>query len=120
MVPLHHRTRLTKSGENSPPVPPPPTAKGGRGGEDTPFENCAKKRRVGTTNSTLYALFCTVVTSVTAPLEIGGSTDKDGERKPAPVTVKIEGAERGKEEGTVPAENTTAQEQMACHAGGAC
>ena len=32
--------------------------------------------------------FCTIVTSVTSPRAIGGSTDKDGERKTAPVTVK--------------------------------
>ena len=32
MVPLYHRTKLTESGEKSPPVPPPPTTKGeGRG-----------------------------------------------------------------------------------------
>ena len=60
------------------------------------------------------------MTSVTAPLAIGGSTDKDGERKPAPVTFNIEGAERGKEQGTAPAANTTAPAQLVCHAGGAC
>ena len=60
------------------------------------------------------------MTSVTAPLEIGGGTDEDGGRKPAPVAVKIEGAERGKEEGTAPAANTTAPAQLACHVCGAC
>ena len=99
------------------PRSPPPIAKGG---EDTPFENCVKKRRVGTTNATLYAPFYTVVTSVTSPLAKGGSTDEDGERKPAPVTVKIEGSERGEEEGTASAANTTAPAQLSCHDGGAC
>ena len=117
MVPLHHRTTLTKSGEESPPRSSPPTAKGGGGGEDTPFENCAKKRRVGTTNANIYTPFCTDVTSVIAPLEIEGHTDEDGETKPAPITVKIEGAERGKDEGTEPAATTTAPAQLACHAG---
>ena len=60
------------------------------------------------------------LTSVISPVEIEGHTDKDGKRKPAPVTVKIEGAERGKEEGTAPAANTMAPAQLACHAGGAC
>ena len=60
------------------------------------------------------------VTSVIAPLAIEGRTDKDGERKPLPVTVKIEGSERGKEEGTAPAATTTAPAQLACHAGGSC
>ena len=93
MVPLHHWKKLKKSGEGSPPVPPPPPQRGG--GEDTPFKNCAKKRREGTKNATLYAPFCTVVTSVTAPLTLRGSTDEDGERKPAPVTVNKKGAEKG-------------------------
>ena len=118
MVALHHWTRLTKSGKNSSPVPPPPPQRGG--GEDTPFENCAKKRRVGTTDATLYATFCMVVTSVTAPLEIGGSTDKYGKWKLVPLTMKIEGSERGKEKGTAPAANTTAPAQLACRASGAC
>ena len=95
MVPLHHRTKLTKSGENSPPVPPPPPQRGG--GEDNPFENCAQKRRVGTTNANLYTPFCTDVTSLCFPLAIEGHTDEDGKTKPAPITVKIEEAERGKE-----------------------
>ena len=118
MVPFYHRTALTKSGDESPPVPPPPTAKG-EGGEDTPFENSAKKRRVGTTNANLYTPFCTDVTSVIAPLTIEGHTDKDGEIKPAPITVKIERAERGKEEGTAPATTTMAPALLVCHAGGA-
>ena len=90
MFPLHHRTRLTKLGENSPPVPPPLPQR--EGGEDTTIENCAKKRRVGTTNATLHAPFCTVVTSVTALLEIGGIIDEDGKRKPAPIVVTLVGA----------------------------
>ena len=60
------------------------------------------------------------MTSVIAPLAIEGHTDEDGKIKSAPITVKIEGAERGKEEGTVPAANTTESAQLACHAGGAC
>ena len=60
------------------------------------------------------------MTSATAPLAIGRITEEDGEQKPAPVTVNIEGSERGKEEGMVPAENTMAPAQLACHAGGAC
>ena len=40
MVPLHHRTKYTESGEKSPPVPPPPPQRGK--GEDAPFKNCAK------------------------------------------------------------------------------
>ena len=119
MVPLHHWITLTKSGEESPPVPPPPTAKGG-GGEDTLFKNCAKKRRVGTTKANLYTPFFTDMTSLCAPLEIEGHTYEDGETKPAPATVNIEGAERGKEKGTAPATATTAPEQPACLAGGAC
>ena len=83
-----------------------PTAKGG--GEDIPFENCTKKRRVGTTNASLYTPFCTDVTSVIAPIAIEEHTDEDGKTKPAPVMVKIEGAERGKKEGTAPAATTTA------------
>ena len=94
MVPLHHRTKLTESGEESPPVPPPPPQRGGV--EDTPFTNCAKKQRVGTTNTNLYTPFCTDVMSVIAPLAIEGRTDEGGERKPASVTVKIEGSEMGK------------------------
>ena len=97
--------------------PPPPTPKGG---EYPTFENCAKKRRVGTTNANLYTPFCTVVTSATSPLAIGGIKDDDGKQKPAPVPVKIEGLEEGKEEGTASAANTTAPAQLACHAGGAC
>ena len=61
--------------------------------------------------------FYTDVTSVISPLSIEGSTDEDGETKPAPVTVKIEGAERGKKGGTAPAAKTTAPAQLACHAG---
>ena len=70
--------------------------------------------------SNLYAPFCVFVTSATTPLAIGGVTDEDGEQKPAPVLVKLEGSEGGKEEGTAPAANTTAPAQLACHAGGAC
>ena len=58
------------------------------------------------------------MTSVTASLAIGGSTDEDGKLKPASVTVKVEGSERGKEEETAPAANTTEPAQLACHAGG--
>ena len=54
-----------------------------------------------------------------ALLAIEGCTDEDGKRKPAPVTVKIKGAERGKEEETAPAATTTEPAQLACHAGGA-
>ena len=96
----------------------PPTAKGGD--ENTSFKNCAKKRRVGTTNANLYTPFCTNVTPLYAPIEIEGHTDKDGKTKPVPATVKIEEAERGKEKGTAPAATTTAPEQPACLAGGAC
>ena len=94
MVPLHHRTKLTESGEESPPVPPPPHRKGGWG-EDAPFKNCAKKLCVGTTNAILYTPFCTDVTSLCAPLAIEGHTDGDGDTKPAPVVVEIKGTERG-------------------------
>ena len=118
VVPLHHWTKLTKSGEYSPPVPPPIPQMGG--GKDTPIENCAKKRRVGTTNANIYTPFCTDVTSLCAPLEIVGHTDEDGETKPVPVTVNIEGAEIEKEKGTAPAATTTAPEQPACLSIGAC
>ena len=79
-----------------------------------------KKRRVGTTNGNLYPPFCKVVTSATTPLAIGGVTDEDGEQKPAPVPVKLEGLEGGKEKGAAPAANTTAPAQLTCHAGGSC
>ena len=92
MVPLHHQTKLKTSGEDSPPVPPPPTTKGG-GVEDAPIENCAKKRRVGTTIAHLYTPSFTEVTSLWAPLAIEGHIYGYGEEKPAPVTVKIEGAQ---------------------------
>ena len=78
MVPLHHRTKLTKSGEDSPPISPPPPQRGG-GGEDAPFENCAKKCRVGTKPAYLSTPYCTEVTSLWAPLEIEGHADRDGE-----------------------------------------
>ena len=52
------------------------------------------------------------------PSAIEGHIDEDGERKPAPATFKIEGEERGKEEGTALAATTTAPAQLACHAGG--
>ena len=55
-----------------------------------------------------------------SPLAIEGHTDKDGEIKPAPVTVKIKGEERGKDEGTALAATTMAPALLACHAGGAC
>ena len=97
----------------------PPPQRGG-GGEDAPFENCAKKRRIGTTNVNLYTPFCTDVTSLCALLAIEGHTDGDGDTKPAPVSVKIEEAERGKEGGTAPAVTTTAPEQPACLVGNAC
>ena len=72
---------------------PPPTAKGE--GEDAPSENCAVKRRVGTTNENIYTPFYMDVTSLCAPLAIEGHTDGDGDTKPLPVAVKIKGAERG-------------------------
>ena len=115
---MHHQTKLTISGKDSPPVPPSPRQKGG--GEDTPSKNCAKKRRVGTTNANLYTTFRTNVTSVIVPLAIEGRTEEDGERNPAPVTVKIEVAERGKEGGPATAATTMALSQLVCHVGGAC
>ena len=118
MVPLHHRTKLKKSGEDSPPVPPPSPQRGV--GEDASFENCAKKRRVGTTIAHLYTPYCTEVTSLCAPIAIEGHTDGDGEAKPVPVMVKIEGEERGKEGGMAPAATTTAPDQPADLSGGAC
>ena len=39
--------------------------------------------------------------SLCAPLAIEGHTDGDGEEKPAPVVVKLEGAEQGKSGGGV-------------------
>ena len=70
---------LIRSGKEMKPIDPsPPTAKGG---EDTPCENCAQKRSVGTTNANLYAPFCTAVMSVTTPLAIGGVSDEYGEQK---------------------------------------
>ena len=94
------------------------TTKGG--GEDAPFENRAKKRCVGTINVNIYTPCCTDVTSLGVPLAIEGHADGDGETKPAPVVVKIEGAERGKEGGTAPAVTTTAPEQPAGLSGDAC
>ena len=99
MVPLHHRTKLTESGEEYPPSLPPPPQRGGGGGEDATFGNYAKKRRVGTKIAHLYTPYCREVTSLCAPLAIEGHTDGDGEEKPAPAAVKLEGAERGKEGG---------------------
>ena len=55
-----------------------------------------------------------------SPLAIEGHTDKDGEIKPAPVTFKIKGEERGKDEGTALAATTMTPALLACHAGGAC
>ena len=89
-------------------------------GEDASFENCVKKQHVGTTNVNLYTPFCTDVTSLCAPLASEGHTDRDGETKPAPVVVNIEGAERGKEGGPAPAATTTAPEQPTGLAGDAC
>ena len=64
--------------------------------------------------------FCLSSSSVPLSISRGAVTDEDDERKPASVAMKIEGTERGKEEGTAPAATTTAPEQLACHAGGAC
>ena len=118
MVPLHHQTTPTESVEESPSVPPASPQKGR--GEDAPFENCAEKWRVGTINVNLYTPCCTDVTSLCAPLAIEGHVDRDGKTKPAPVMVKIEGAERGKEGGTAPAVTTTAPEQPLGLAGDSC
>ena len=118
MVPLHHRTKFTASGEISPPVPPPPSQRGE--GEDAPVNNCAKKRRVGRISAHLFTPFCTEVTSLCASLEIGGHTDGDGENLPAPVAVKIEGAGRGKKGETAPAVNTPAPDKPTGLAGDAC
>ena len=78
-------------------VPPPPPQRGK--GEDAPSENCAKKRRVGRKYVHLFTPFCTEVTSLCAPLEIGGHTDRIGKNSPAPVAVKIEGGGTGEEWG---------------------
>ena len=94
-VPLHHRTKFTESGEKYPPVPPPPPPQRGRG-EDAPIENCAKKRRVGMIPAHLFTPYCTEVTSLCAPLEIEGHTDGDGEELTAPVAVKLEGGDGGR------------------------
>ena len=118
MVPLHHRTKLTESGETSPPVPPPPPQRGK--GEDAPSENCAKKRRVGKNYVHHFTPYCMEVTSLCVPLEIGGHTDGDGENLPAPVVMKLEGAERGKSGGTAPAVNTPAPDNPTGLAGDAC
>ena len=56
MVPLRHRTKFTKPGENSPPVPSPPPQRGR--GEEAPNKNCAKKRRVGTNPAHLSTPYC--------------------------------------------------------------
>ena len=85
-----------------------------------PFENHAKKRRVGTLNVNLYTPCCTDVTSLCAPLALEGHIDRDGKKKHAPVVVKIEGEEWGKEGGTAPAVTTTAPEQLTGLAGDAC
>ena len=87
MVPLHHQTKYTESGEKSPPVPLPPPRNWK--GEDVSSENCAKKRRVGKNYIHLFTSYCTEVTSLCAPLESGGHTDGDGENPPAPVAGKI-------------------------------
>ena len=60
------------------------------------------------------------MTSLCVPLEIGGHTDGDGENLPAPVVVKLEGAERGKSGGTAPAVNTPAPDKPTGLAGDAC
>ena len=70
-----------------------------------------KKRRVGRKYVHHFTPFCTKVTSLCALLEIGGHTDGDGENPPAPVAVKIEGAERGKNGETAPAVNTPAPDK---------
>ena len=86
-----------ESGEKSPPVPPPPPQRGK--GEDAPSENCAKKWRVGKKYVHLFTPYCTEVTSLCVPLEIGGHTDGDGENLPASVVVKLEGGGTGEEWG---------------------
>ena len=118
MVPLHHQKKLKNREKILPPFLPP-QHKGG-GGEDAPFENCAKKQRVGTKPAHLSTPYCTEVTSLCAPLAIEGHTDGDGEEIPAPVVVKLEGAERGKKGGTVPAVTTTAPDKPTGLAGDAC
>ena len=60
------------------------------------------------------------VASLCAPLAIGRHTDRDGDRKPVPIVVKIEGEERGKEGRTAPGATATAPKQPAGLAGDAC
>ena len=59
----------------------------------------------------LFTPYCTEVTSLCAPLEIGGHTDGDVKKLPAPVAAKIEGAGRGKKGKTAPAVNTPAPDK---------
>ena len=61
-----------------------------------------------------------VMTTATTPLAIGGVTEKYGEQKYAPVPVKLERLEGGKEEEPALMANITAPAKLACHAGGAC
>ena len=91
---------------------------GGGGGH--PLRKLRKKRRVGTKIAHLYTLYCTEVMSLCAPLAIEVHIDGDGEEKTAPVVVKLEGAEWGKEGGTAPAVTTTAPDKPAGLAGDAC
>ena len=59
------------------------------------------------------------VTSLCAPLAMEGHTDGDGKEIPAPIAVKLEGAERGKKGGTAPAVTTTAPDKPTGLAGDA-
>ena len=68
----------------------------------------------------IYMPFCADVTPVIAPLAIERRTYEDGERKPTPVMIKIEGEERWKEKGTVLTASTTVPAKLACHADGDC
>ena len=88
---------VDKIGRRFSPRSSPPITKGE--GVDAPFENCAKKRRVGTKNAHLYTPYCMEVISLCAPLAIEGHIDGDGEDIPAPVAVKLEGGGTGEERG---------------------
>ena len=68
----------------------------------------------------LYTKYCMEVTSLCASLAIEGHTDGDGKKKHAPVAVKLEGAEQGKEGGTAPAVTTMAPDKPAGLSGDAC
>ena len=111
--------KVDRIGRRFSPCSPPPTTKGG-GGEEAPFENCAKKWRVGTNHAHLSTPYCMEVTSLCAPLEIEGHTDGDGKEIPVTVAVKLEGAERGKKGGTAPAVTNTAPDKPRGLAGNAC